>query len=54
MTGSTIETENIPIPPINESPNAPVSGKFSATNANIVGQKKQMPIAKTPAAGTTI
>lgn len=45
ITGKINETENIPAPPINESPNAPVFGKYSDTNPSIVGQKKQMPIA---------
>lgn len=50
ITGNTSETENIPAPPINDNPNAPVLGRYSDTKPSIVGQKKQMPAAKTAAA----
>ena len=50
ITGNINETENIPAPPINDKPNAPVFGKYSETNPSIVGQKKQIPAAKTAAA----
>src|SRR5215469_8117929 len=50
INGITSEVENIPAPPINERPSAPVLGKYSETNPSIVGQKKQMPAAKTKAA----
>src|SRR5215831_11653051 len=50
MIGNTRETENIPAPPINDNPNAPVFGKYSDTNPSIVGQKKQIPAANTAAA----
>src|SRR6188474_1162832 len=50
ITGNTSETENIPAPPINDNPSAPVLGKYSETNPNIVGQKKQIPAANTAAA----
>ena len=47
VIGITSEEENIPAPPINERPRAPVLGKYSETNPSMVGQKKQMPAAKT-------
>jgi len=50
ITGSTIETDKLPSPPIIESPKAPLSGMFSEINASVVGQKKVTPMAKTPAA----
>ncbi len=50
MIGNISEVENIPAPPINDKPNAPVLGRYSETNPSIVGQKKQIPTAKTAAA----
>src|SRR5690349_16959538 len=50
IIGITNEVENIPAPPINERPSAPVLGKYSDTKPSIVGQKKQIPAAKTNAA----
>src|SRR5690349_12053464 len=50
INGITNEVENIPAPPIKERPRAPVLGKYSETKPSIVGQKKQMPAAKTSAA----
>src|SRR6185503_15441512 len=50
IMGTTSEVENIPAPPIMESPRAPVLGRYSETKPNIVGQKKQTPSAKTKAA----
>ncbi len=52
ITGNTKETENIPAPPINDKPNAPVFGRYSDTKPSIVGQKKQIPTANTAAAPT--
>src|SRR6478735_5517347 len=52
IIGNTNDTENIPAPPINDNPNAPVFGKYSDTKPSIVGQKKQIPAAKTAAAPT--
>ena len=49
IKGKTRETENIPSPPINDKPNAPLSGMFSDIYANVVGQKNVIPIAKIPA-----
>ena len=53
IIGMTTDTDNIPTPPIIESPKAPLCGKFSAMNASVVGQKKVMPTAKTAAATKT-
>ena len=39
ITGSISDTENIPAPPISESPNAPDFGTYSATKPSMVGQK---------------
>jgi hypothetical protein len=50
IMGRIREVENIPAPPISESPNAPVFGVYSDTNPSMVGQKKQIPTAKTMAA----
>src|SRR4051812_40732398 len=50
MIGIIKEVENIPAPPISDKPKAPVLGKYSETKPSIVGQKKQMPAAKTNAA----
>src|SRR5436190_21497738 len=50
IIGIIKEVENMPAPPINDKPNAPVFGRYSETNPSIVGQKKQMPAAKTKAA----
>src|SRR3982751_2132121 len=50
MIGITSDVENIPAPPINDKPSAPVLGKYSETKPSIVGQKKQIPAAKTNAA----
>src|SRR5215207_6903980 len=50
ITGNIKETENIPAPPINDRPKAPVLGKYSDTKPSMVGQKKQIPIAKIKAA----
>lgn len=54
MSGKTTETDNIPAPPIIDNPNAPVSGRYSATKPSIVGQKKVTPTAKTAAAANVI
>jgi len=53
MIGRTTDTESIPSPPIMDSPNAPLCGRFSEINASVVGQKKVMPIANTAAATNT-
>ena len=50
MIGMISDVENIPAPPINDKPKAPVFGKYSETKPSMVGQKKQMPAAKTNAA----
>ena len=50
ITGIIKAVENIPAPPINDKPKAPVLGRYSETKPSIVGQKKQIPIAKTKAA----
>ena len=50
IMGNTIETDSIPAPPMIESPKAPLSGIYSATNDSIVGQKNVMPTAKMAAA----
>ena len=50
ITGKINDTENIPAPPINERPSAPDLGTYSDTKPSIVGQKKQIPTAKTAAA----
>ena len=50
IAGSIKETENIPAPPISDKPKAPVFGRYSETKPNMVGQKKQIPTAKTAAA----
>src|SRR6186713_819886 len=50
IKGRINETENMPAPPISDSPRAPVLGRYSDTKPSIVGQKKQMPDAKTSAA----
>ena len=54
IIGNTIDTDSIPKPPIIDKPKAPVSGKYSATNPNMVGQKKVTPTAKTAAAAKII
>src|SRR6516225_5049378 len=50
IIGMTRDVENIPAPPIKDNPSAPVLGRYSETKPSIVGQKKQMPAAKTNAA----
>src|SRR5579863_10093557 len=50
ITGRINEVENMPAPPISDSPRAPVLGRYSETNPSMVGQKKQIPAAKTSAA----
>src|SRR5579871_2326337 len=50
IKGIMIAVENMPAPPINDKPNAPVLGKYSETKPSMVGQKKQTPAAKTKAA----
>ena len=50
IIGIASEDENMPAPPINDKPKAPVSGRYSDTKPSIVGQKKQIPAAKTNAA----
>src|SRR5579863_3606285 len=50
IRGRTREVENMPAPPISDSPRAPVFGRYSDTNPSMVGQKKQIPAAKTSAA----
>lgn len=42
--------ESKPTAPIRDNPSGPDLGKFSDTNPIMVGQKKHMPTAKTPAA----
>ena len=54
IIGTTSDTENIPAPPINDKPRAPVFGKYSETKPSMVGQKKQMPAAKMNAAPNAI
>ena len=50
ITGNMNDTDSMPAPPINDKPRAPVSGIVSDTKPSMVGQKKQMPEAKTNAA----
>ena len=50
ISGITSDEENMPAPPISERPSAPVFGRYSDTNPSMVGQKKQIPAAKTNAA----
>lgn len=53
IRGNIRDTESIPNPPINDIPNAPLSGIFSEMKARVVGQKKVIPTANTPAAINT-
>ena len=46
--------ESNPTPPIRDKPKGPVFGKFSDTNPIMVGQKKHIPTANTPAAAKAI
>src|SRR5579872_6118395 len=50
IRGRIREVENMPAPPISESPIVPVLGRYSDTNPSMVGQKKHIPAAKTSAA----
>src|SRR5580658_816450 len=50
IRGRINDVENMPAPPISDSPRAPVRGRYSDTNPSMVGQKKQIPTAKTSAA----
>lgn len=49
-----MDTDSIPAPPIIESPNAPASGRYSATKPSIVDQKKVTPTANKVAATNVI
>ena len=53
MTGSTRDTENMPSPPMIDRPKAPLCGRFSEMNDNVVGQKNVIPSPNTPAAMKT-
>ncbi len=50
IIGKEMDAAKLPIPPITLNPKAPLSGIFSETNPNMVGQKKHTPTANTPAA----
>ncbi len=53
MIGNIIEPDSAPNPPMMDKPNAPLCGRFSDTNASVVGQNKVMPTANIAAATKT-
>jgi hypothetical protein len=46
IRGSMSEVENMPAPPINERPSAPVFGKYSETNPTWLARRNKYPLQK--------